>query len=382
MSLRLLSLAIAFPICVSAAAPVPVDAAVKKVRKKPTLQYESAGIAIPAATADEAKIKEFGPASVLMAKQYLDDGAHTWVREKSCVACHTTGVYMSERPTVTRWLGPPSTEVRDDFVAAVPAADATRDQGPIMSVWRSLGLASWDKHVTGQLSEPTSRSLTWTLKAVRADGSLATYKEVEIPYITTDFELTVQAARAIADAPGWLVDQKDAATLERVQRMQRYLQAHAPINDFELALKLELAASMPSLVPETMKQAAIAMLWRQQQTDGGWSTRRFSDIMKWHAQVDAEVATMLRSEPDADSPGSDAYMTATAIVLLREVGIPASDPRLVRAVDWLKSGQRVSGRWWMKSLFRDTYHYSTYISTAKVLRALAICDQLPHLPQG
>ena len=47
---------------------------------------------------------------------------------------------------------------------------------------------------------------------------------IEIPYITTDFELTVQAARA------------------------------------------------------------IAMLWRQQLPDGGWSTRRMSDLMKWNVR--------------------------------------------------------------------------------------------------
>ena len=36
----------------------------------------------------------------------------------------------------------------------------------------------------------------------------------------------------------------------------------------------------------------------------------------------------------------------------------------------------MSGRWWMKSLYRDTYHYITYISTAQALRALALCGEL------
>jgi hypothetical protein len=39
--------------------------------------------------------------------------------------------------------------------------------------------------------------------------------------------------------------------------------------------------------------------------------------------------------------------------------------------------QRVSGRWWMHSLYRGNYNYITSISTAQALRALALCDELP-----
>ncbi|MDB6137605.1 MAG: hypothetical protein JWO94_677, partial [Verrucomicrobiaceae bacterium] len=76
------------------------------------------------------------------------------------------------------------------------------------------------------------------------------------------------------------------------------------------------------------------------------------------------------------------YTTAWAIVLLREEGIPASDPRIQKGVAWLKANQRIRGRWWMKSLFRDTYHYSTYISTAQALRALALCGEVPKLSES
>src|SRR4051794_28073605 len=81
--------------------------------------------------------------------------------------------------------------------------------------------------------------------------------------------------------------------------------------------------------------------------------------------------------PDAANPGSDPYMTAFAIVLLRESGVPASDTRIQHGIAWLKETQRVSVRWWMNSLYRGNYNYITYISTAQALRALALCDELP-----
>ena len=346
-------------------------------KPKPPFQYKSEGIEVPAATADEPRVKAFGPDTIKAARKYLDDGAHHWVREKSCIACHSTGVYMVERTAVTKWLGQPSEEVWRDFIDEVPKDGGKPDAAPIDSVWRSSGLAAWDRHVTGTLSEHTDRSLRHTMLLLTDEGFFKTIKQVEIPYITTNFELTVQAARAITTAPGWLANLTEADTLARIERMKKFLREHEPVNDYELALKLQLAALLPDLVPPPVRDAATAMLWRQQQPDGGWSTRRMSDLMKWHETMDPKVVAMIEAEPDAANPASDPYMTAWAIVLLRESGVPASDARIQKGVAWLKAEQRVSGRWWMKSLYRDTYHFITYISTAQALRALALCGELP-----
>ncbi len=356
-------------------------------KAKPVFQYQSDGIEVPAATADEPKVKEFGPESVRAARKYLDDGAHHWVREKSCVACHSTGVYMAERPALTPLLGKPSEEVLADFIESVPTKNSKPQMrngmkyfgGSIQSVWRSLGLANWDKHVTGKLSEHTDKSLRHTLHCLADEGLIMTFKQVEIPYITTDYQLTVQAAKAMVTAPGWLESVKDEDSLERIQRMKNWLKNHEPVSDFERAIQLQLSLDMPDVVPPSKRKAAINMLWRQQQPDGGWSTRRMSDLMKWHVQMDPEVLTMIKAEPDAASPASDPYMTAWAIVLLRDAGIGKGDPRIQKGIRWLKENQRESGRWWMKSLYRDTYHYITYISTAVALHALASCDELPDL---
>ena len=357
-------------------AALAVTAHAVETKPKPEFQYKSAGIEVPAATADEPRVEAFGPDTIKAAAKYLDDGAHHWVREKSCIACHSTGVYMVERSALTALLGKPSDEVLAQFTESVPADGGKPDTSPIKSVWRSSGLASWDKHVLGKLSEHTDRSLRHTLTLLGEEGFFRTIKQVEIPYITTHFELTVQATRAITTAPGWLANLKDADLLARVERMKKFLHEHEPVNGYELALKLQLAVLMPDIVPPPVRAAATAMLWRQQQPDGGWSTRRMSDLMKWHETMDPKVVAMIQEEPDAASPASDPYMTAFAIVLLRESGVPADDARIQKGIAWLKANQRVSGRWWMKSLYRDTYHYITYISTAQALRALALCGEL------
>jgi squalene-hopene/tetraprenyl-beta-curcumene cyclase len=298
---------------------------------------------------------------------------------------------MVERSALTKQLGKPSEEVLKDFIKSVPKAEGKQGDGnAATSVWRSSGLASWDRHVEGKLSEHTDRSLRHTVSILPDDNMYDTIKLIEIPYITTRFELTVQAMRALVTAPGWLENIKDAALVARVERIKKLLREHKPINDYELALKLQLANLNPELVSKEEREAAIAMLWKKQLPDGGWSTRRMSDLLGWRLEahpaterqpwkeaMDPTVVALIRNLPDAANPGSDPYMTAFAIVLLRESGVAASDKRIQKGVAWLKENQRVSGRWWMDSLYRGNYNYITYISTAQALRALALCDELP-----
>lgn len=361
--------------------------------KKPAFQYKTEGIEVPAATPDEPKVKAFGPDTVRAAAKYLDDGAHSWVRDRSCLACHSTGVYMVERSALTKQLGKPSAEVLKDFISRVPMAPGEPGGDASPSIWRSSGLASWDRHVEGKLSEHTDRSLRDTVMVLPDDNMYDTIKLIEIPYITTRFELTVQAMRAMVTAPGWLENLKDPQVLTRVERIKKHLREHRPLNDYELALKLQLANLQPDLVSKEDRDAAIAMVWGKQLADGGWSTRRMSELLKWRVEVhpptdrrpwkeamDPTVVALIQNLPDAANPGSDPYMTAFAIVLLRESGVSASDPRIQRGIAWLKSNQRETGRWWMHSLYRGNYNYITYISTAQAMRALALCDELPVNP--
>lgn len=380
--------ALVAPMIVADDANKPAATKPKSTEKPtPAFQYKSEGIEVAAASADEPKVTAFGPDTIRAARKYLDDGANSWIREKNCVACHSTGVYMVERPVLTSLLGKPSDEVQAQFIKSMPDSvgepvmrDGAKYFGAsIQTVWRASGLAAWDKHVTGTLTEHTDKALRQTLQCLADEGFIMTFPQVEIPYITTDFELTVQAARAIATAPGWIDSVKDEDSVNRIQRMKSWLGKHEPISDWEHALKLQLALLMPDVVSTTQREASIAMLWRQQLPDGGWSTRRMSDLMKWHVKMDPVVLDLIRSEPDAASPGSDAYMTAFAIVLLRESGTPANDERIQKGITWLKQNQRVTGRWWMKSLYRGNYNYSTYISTAQALRALALCGEVPKL---
>lgn len=355
-------------------------------KPKPAFQYKSGDIEVSIPTADEPRVRAFGPESIKAAARYLDDGSICWVREKSCINCHTTGPYLSERPAWSKLLGAPKDEVLADFVERVPeklapVKETEKDglrymSGSYLAVWRSMGLAEWDKHVTGKLSEATDRSLRDMFERQSADGSFVSYGEVEVPHITTDFELSLQAARAVTSAPGWLTSVKDEALLARVEKMKSWLRNAKPKNDFDRVLRLQLGSYFPELVSATDRDAALTLLSTRQHSDGGWCIRDFSALDDWHFKISDTVRNLVTNLPDAAKPESDAYMTALAIVLMRQSNVPASDERLQRALTWLKREQRVSGRWWMQSLYRGNYSYITYIATCQALKALDLCGEL------
>ncbi|MGV3662194.1 MAG: hypothetical protein ACO1TE_18555 [Prosthecobacter sp.] len=368
-----LLLLLAAPLASAADAPPP--------KPKPEFQYKSEGIAVSIPTAGEAKVAAFNAATIQAASKYLDDGAVTWVREKSCINCHTTGPYMAERPALSALLGRPNEEIQADFITSIPAPandsqKAKKRVGASTSVWCTMGLAEWDKHVTGKLSEHTGRALREMMTRQADNGSFVSTGEVEIPHITTDFELTLQAARAITAAPGWLAGLKDADLLARVEKMKVFLRDSKPRNDYEHILRLQLASTLPDLVTEGEAKGAMVLLSQKQHPDGGWSLRDMSATDNWRTPMSEFVLKLIPSLPDAARPESDPYMTAFAIVLMRQNNVPAKDGRIQRGIAWLKREQRVSGRWWMHSLYRGNYHYITYIATAQAMKALALCGEL------
>ncbi len=88
-------------------------------------------------------------------------------------------------------------------------------------------------------------------------------------------------------------------------------------------------------------------------------------------------AKALREEPDFDDPPSDGYQTALAVVVLRDAGVSAKDARIQKAVQWLRTNQRESGRWWTKSLNTTSrFHYVSFSGTAYAALALSKCDAL------
>ena len=194
------------------------------------------------------------------------------------------------------------------------------------------------------------------------------------PFESSAYHGTTVAARAAAVAPGWLESLHDKTLLVAVEKMKTYLKETPPPHDYGRLLLLWTATDMPGLVDEQRAQELVEMIWKHQRPDGGWSLRTFATPETWG---DGGRAKKLRDEPEFQNPASDGHQTGLAVIVLRDAGIPARDPRIQRAVQWLLTHQRQSGRWWTQSLNTDKWHFITYSGTCYPLLALARCGALP-----
>lgn len=363
------------------AAVVTSAASLAQAQEQPKPQYEFEGIRIAAPKADEPKLPQV---DVEKATEYLEKGTHAWYGARKCVACHTTGIYLTIRPSLTPQLGKPTEAVRNAFIethAALKEKQASdrsvlkRGTRPAELIYIAAGLAEWDAHVSKSLSNETKAALE-TMFSVQVEAGTWGSLDCWPPYESDAYHLATMAAMAVGTAPGWQdFAAKDEKLAEHVSKLKSYLKTTASPHDYGRLLLLWAAARMPDLLTPERKQELIEMVWKQQREDGGWSIRTFAAPEAWGKGNRAEK---IKSEPNFAAPESDGHQTGLAIMVLREHGVPANDPRIQRGVKWLQSNQRASGLWWTRSLNTDSYHYITYSSTAFALRALGMCDALPQ----
>jgi squalene-hopene/tetraprenyl-beta-curcumene cyclase len=321
------------------------------------------------------------PFSPRLAVEYMEQGALAWSQEWKCVACHTNGSYMVVRPLLTPQLGPPQKALRDFFVGtlneelASDPADMRPELDSTQAVYVAAGLAIWDANVTRHLSPETAEALGMMFKLQRADGDWTISDDNNPPLESNRYQLATVAARAIANAPGWLSQQRGTPMQAKIDLLENYLRAERKVQgDYDRTDLLWAASELPGLLDGKRKQELIDMIFAHQQPDGGWSIRTFAQPQEWGKGNRAEK---LRAEPEFANPSSDGHMTGLAIIALRKAGIPAGDPRVQRGVAWLQANQRSSGRWWTRSLNRDGWQFISYSGTVYPLLALSLCDALP-----
>ena len=125
------------------------------------------------------------------------------------------------------------------------------------------------------------------------------------------------------------------------------------------------------LMEESERTEILAKVLSKQLPDGGWATPAFLADWKEFKRKDGKPH---------DPKTSDAYGTGLAVVVAREMGIPATDGRLQKGVSWLKSNQRKSGKWITRSPSKDSRHYFTNFGSAFAVLALQSCGELPGWP--
>jgi squalene-hopene/tetraprenyl-beta-curcumene cyclase len=302
-----------------------------------------------------------GQYSLERGKHFLDSASLAWQKERDCMTCHTNYLYMLARPA----LGGADEAHRsvrkyaEDLVTRRwPEKGPRWDAEVVMS---ALTLAANDAATNGKLHPVTKVALErmWTVQ--QASGGFA-WISCDWPPFESDHEFgATMAALAVSIAPDNYA-QTPAAT-EGIGKIKAYL-IKTPMPTLHHRLMLLWADTYrPGWLTLGERQALVDQLLSLQHEDGGWSA---ASLGNWQ-RADGSPQ---------DEKTSDGYATGLAVYLARRAGVSANDPRLVKGVVWIKSNQRASGRWFTRSLHKDSKHFLTHAGSNMALLALAACDAL------
>ncbi len=313
---------------------------------------------VPPLEANRADEPIRGEFSMKAATDFLDAAALNWQKERQCFACHSDYAYLTSRPLVG-WDNPAHTQIRASLerLAEKPLEGK---HAVTMTVMAASVLAQNDALTTGKLHPITRRALDrmWTVQ--RDDGGFDWMKFNQPPSEIDDHYGVTMAAVGVGMAPDGYAE--TGAAQAGLEKIRLYFANNPPANLHHRAMLLLASLHLDEIMTEGERQKVMEDLFALQKPDGGWGAVTLGN---WE-----------RSDgKPRDMETSDGYGTGFAIYVLRQAGVPADDPRIQRGVAWLKTHQRQSGRWFTRSMWKDSQHLISQAGTACAVCALAICGE-------
>jgi squalene-hopene/tetraprenyl-beta-curcumene cyclase len=312
-------------------------------------------------SANEPKAASF---SLERSAEQIDRAAVKWTRQHKCGSCHTNYPFLMARPMLREFASPALLEVRAFFEKRVahwgdPEAEAKpRWDAEVVST--AAALAINDAATTGALHPLTRKALdrVWTLQ--KPNGGWEWLKCGWPPLEHDDYYGALVVALGAGHAPDGYA--RGSLAQEGIERMRGYFRKTPPPDLHHQTVLLWASTRLEGIMDSEQKEATIRALRALQRSDGGWC---LPSLGHWK-----------RRDGKPNDPGSpsDGYATGLVVFVLREAGVPASDPAIGRGVSWLKANQRVSGRWFTRSLNDDKDHYIADAGTCYAVMALRRCE--------
>ena len=313
---------------------------------------------------DEPLIEQF---SLQRAVSFADASALQWEQQRDCVTCHTNGLYLvaAARVAPTGGENRRAREFARGYLNryVVQKQKPSGQRGAVEGLVASTCfLAISDMGSVGKLSPDTRRALDHMWSLQDEDGGWSAWLKCGWPPFESDdhFGVTLAAVTAGVLPKTYRKTERAAAG---IQRLKGWLRDHPPQNLHHKGMMMWAASGLDGLVDDEKRKKWSRELLEVQRPDGGWRL------------VDVGAGKWKRPDDVSEKLTSDAYATAFSIFVLRQAEIPVDHPHLKRGLQWLRSHQRQSGRWFSRSPRRDGKHYISHAATMFAILAFHSCGE-------
>jgi squalene-hopene/tetraprenyl-beta-curcumene cyclase len=298
-----------------------------------------------------------------LAADYLDSRQKQWFEWKPaashggpCVSCHTGATYLLARPALRRALGESTrtsyeTGLLDALRARLDPFPSTRKEPGasqamgVEAVHSALFLAienSGKKELSADATRAFARLWSLQIAEGKAKGSWAWFSLKLDPWEMPDsaFYGVALAALATGYTPASYRSKPDVR--ERVSALTGYLDRELATQPLHNRLMLLWASSkLPESLPRSKRKQLLKEILKAQNEDGGWT---MASLGPWAEHSAAPPAS-----------GTNAYATAFVAFTLKQSGLGSSNPKMARALAWLRAQQNAESGYWAADSMNKRY---------------------------
>ena len=299
---------------------------------------------------------------------FIERSVTRWQSSRKCVTCHTNGLHLVAGSQVTpdsRVLSKNRDFARKYLMAYVTGkTKARRQYGAIQGLVASSSYLAIGEMFSGNTLHPdTAKGLDYVWTRLDESGVWNDWLKCHWgPFEVDDHFGVTLASLAVSMSPQSYKSKPNV--VEAYGKMKGFLKRNKVSSLHQKGMLIWISKYDPTLISKEEKKEWIAEIKSLQQKDGGWVLIDFGDE-NWK-----------REDSRAQSQESDGYATAFALYTLRQAQIPSANKIIRQGVNWLKTRQRESGRWFTHSPRRNGKHYISQAGTSMALMALDSCGAL------
>ena len=296
----------------------------------------------------------------MLATKFLNMASVKWAQKNKCSTCHTVVHNLMVQPL----LPPGGAKEETKFIRAQVMSYLKEPRNPppdgVQFGAAASAFAVNDALSGAGMTDDTRELFEHLWKIQGEDGSLRYSTANLLPFPSRNGRYVEML---VALGAGYLPKEylSSPGPAAGMSRLRHFIRQHFPESLHDQAFLLWASVRTSGLLSSAEADRIRADLVRRQNADGGWT---LPALGRW---------PRLDGAPNDPNGPSDGYATGLVTLALCESGHGASRP-VARALTCLDRNQRVSGRWYTRSLYSDRFQgYLSNMATAYAMMALKRC---------
>ncbi len=318
---------------------------------------------LPRAVPDEPRLPRYDERKAVA---FVDRYALEWTERNGCGTCHTNVPALMMRPLIRSAPGEEVTaRIRSRLIEFSNEKRAKPDAFTVAFMVPGISALAINDAESGRPLDPQVIALLDYQYAHQSKDGGWDYPDHEalVPFLERDRGyMATLAALAAGFIPDYFAHHPESRA--GLETLKAYLRQHVSKKLHGQIVLLWASVRLNGLMTPQQQADIESRLLSLQNADGGWTLAALGTWPRYDG------------EPNDPQGPSDGYATGLAALVLCERGWSSGSPEIKKALHWIDTNQRRSGRWYTRSLYAERFrNYLSNMATAYDVMAMRRCQQ-------